>query len=78
MKKFLKLILFVACLRVGIFVPGLSADPPLPPAEGHGAGNNQPAAEAPLDGGAGILFILGVAFAGIKLYKNRVDCKENR
>jgi hypothetical protein len=80
MKTFQKT--FLVFLLGGVFIPGLSADPPSdpppPPAGGHGEGNNQPPQGAPIDGGLGVLFILGTAFAGIKIYKSRTGDKENR
>ena len=73
MKTFRKTFLCMAFLLVGIFIPDLSADPPPLPAGGHGGGNNQPPAGAPIDGGLGILFVLGIFFAGIKHYKNKPE-----
>jgi hypothetical protein len=78
MKTLRNRILFAACLLGVFFAPGLSAEPPSPPADGHGGENNKPPAEAPIDGGAGILLALGIAFAGRKFYKNRPDCKKSR
>ena len=62
-----------------ICLPHLSADPPSDPpplpGEGHGSGNNQPPAAAPIDDGFVILVILGAAFAGTKLYKTKPGYK---
>jgi hypothetical protein len=74
MKTFLRPILFLFLLA-GVFIPGLIADPPSnppsPPGGGHGGGNNQSPAGAPIDGGLGVLFVLGTACAGIKHFKNK-------
>ena len=79
MKTLCKLFLFLAFLLGGVFVSDLSGDPPSepppPPGGGHGSGNNQSPAGAPIDGGLGVLFILGTAFAGIKIYKSKAGCK---
>jgi hypothetical protein len=81
MKTYIKTILLLAFLPGGIFYTGLFADPPLnpppPPAGGHGGGNNQPPAGAPIDGGLGVLFILGAVFGGLKMYKNRAGQNQN-
>jgi hypothetical protein len=75
MKTIYKVLLVLAINSGGFFTCGLFADPPMnpppPPPGGHGGGNNQPPAGAPIDGGIGILFVLGTAFAGIKMYKSR-------
>jgi hypothetical protein len=80
MKPILKVLLLLAFMPGGIFVAVLSADPPpnppSPPGGGHGSGNNQPPAGAPIDGGLGILLVLGTAFGGIRLYKIREGKKE--
>ncbi|MDP1622689.1 MAG: hypothetical protein Q8M08_10175 [Bacteroidales bacterium] len=80
MKTFGKTYLFLALFLGGVFTSDLSADPPSnpppPPGGGHGAGSNQPPAGAPLDGGLGILFILGTAYAGIKIYKSKTGGNE--
>jgi hypothetical protein len=80
MKTILKLFLLVAFLIGGMFITDASGDPPSdpppPPDGGHGGGSNQPPEGAPIDGGLGILFILGSAFAGIKIYKSQAGGKE--
>ncbi|MCX6269267.1 MAG: hypothetical protein NTW16_18265 [Bacteroidetes bacterium] len=82
MKTVCKRLLILVILTGGIFIADLSADPPSEPPPlpegGHGGGNNQPPAGAPIDGGLGILFVLGFAFAGIKGYKSRREGMENR
>jgi hypothetical protein len=82
MKTFRKVLLFLAFLPGGLFFYDLSADPPTdpppPPGGGHGTENNQTPAGAPIDGGLGILFVLGTFIAGIKSYHNRTGCKGNK
>ena len=77
MKKLRKLLVVLAFLPGWMFITDLYADPPPLPAGCHGEGNNQPPVGAPIDGGLGILLILGTAFAGIKRYKSKTGCKGN-
>ncbi len=73
MKTSLKIFLFLFILAGSLFTHDLYADlppDPPPPPGGHGGGNNQQPGGAPIDGGLGILFVLGTAFAGLKLYKS--------
>jgi hypothetical protein len=82
MKTLRKTILSLAFVLAGISISKVSADPPSdpppPPGGGHGSGSNQAPAGAPIDGGLGILFVLGTAFAGIKHYKNRIGARGGR
>lgn len=60
----------------GFFIPGMSGDPPSdppPPPGGHGEGTNQPPAGAPIEGGWGILIVLGSVFAGVRYYRTRAE-----
>jgi hypothetical protein len=77
MKKHRILFLIITLLSAGILLKPVSADPPSypppPPGGGHGGEGNQPPAGAPIDGGTGILLVLGAAYAGNKLYLKRKD-----
>jgi len=42
--------------------------PPPPPPHGHGDDGNQNAGNAPIDGGLGILLVLGAAYGGRKAW----------
>jgi hypothetical protein len=48
-------------------------DPPGPPGSGAGQGNGggQTPVGAPIDGGLGILLVLGLGYGGKKLYETR-------
>lgn len=73
MKKFLRLFLLLAFIQSVILVREASGDPPPeppPPPGGHGGTGNATPAAAPIDGGLGVLFLLGAAFGGKKLYKS--------
>ncbi|MFZ4522103.1 MAG: hypothetical protein ACOYNC_10370 [Bacteroidales bacterium] len=81
MKTLLKTLLLIL-LSIVICTPHLPADPPSDPpplpGEGHGTGNNQPPAAAPIDDGLAILLVLGAAFAGTKLYHGKPGYKTGR
>jgi hypothetical protein len=80
MKTMMKLLLVLSFLHCGIFIHDVSGEPPSdppPPPGGHGGGSNGGPAGAPIDGGLGILFVLGSAFSGFKLYKSRKEEKES-
>ena len=78
MKTITRVFLLLACLQAGLFITRVYADqppePPSPPGGGHGSGNNQPPAGAPIDGGLGILVLLGTAFGCVKMTRRE---KEN-
>ena len=79
MKSIKKIILTLAFLFTGMFVFNALADqpldnPPPPPGGGHGGGGNQQG--APIDGGLGILLMLGAGYGAKKLYKARQEKKE--
>jgi hypothetical protein len=71
--------LFFTC---GMFLNELFSDPPSDPPPlpggGHGGGGNQPPAGAPIGGGFGILFVIGTAWAGLKIYRGKAGGKEPR
>jgi hypothetical protein len=69
MKPYRKLWLIVVFLLNSMFMLNSVADPPIPPPPpgGHGLGGNQQG--APIDGGLGILLVLGAAYGTKKLYK---------
>ena len=75
MKKILRWILFLVLMPGGIINFHAKCDPPSepppPPGGGHGSGGNEGPAGAPIDGGLGILFLLGTAVGGIKLFQQR-------
>lgn len=71
MKTLKNLIIIASTLFFLSFVSvSLAQNPPYPPAE-HGKSGNQGPADAPIDGGLGILLAMGAAYGGVKLYKNR-------
>ena len=53
----------------------MMSDPPAPPEGGSNgnSGTNGPPVGAPIDGGLGILMILGAGYGGIRLWKLRKD-----
>jgi hypothetical protein len=81
MKTLMKLIVLM------VFVPGWffhnealgdpPSNPPPPPGGGHGGGSNQPPAGAPIDGGLGMLLILGTTVGMLKFYQHKTDGREN-
>ena len=79
MKSLKKLLLTLAFLFTTLFMFNAMAEepldnPPPPPGGGHGGGGNQQG--APIDGGLGILLILGAGYGAKKLYKIRKDGKQ--
>ncbi len=82
MKNLVKIAVFVALLPGGIIFNQAWCDPPSepppPPGGGHGSSGNEGPAGAPIDGGLGILFLLGTAAGGIKLYKERSNGQPGR
>ena len=68
MKMIRKLLLVgLLCLSFSVFAN--DPNPPPPPGE-HGLSGDQPVG-APIDGGLGILLLLGVGYGIKKLYKNK-------
>ena len=72
MKIIRKLLLTMAFLFTGLFMANTIADPPLdnpppPPGGGHGGGGNSQG--APIDGGLGILLVIGAGYGSFKLYR---------
>jgi len=65
MKKNIAKLLLIAVLIAGS--QQLISQPPPPPGE-HGEPGNQNAGNAPIDGGLGILLVLGAAYGGKRLY----------
>jgi hypothetical protein len=76
MKRALITLLFLALMPGGIFLHKSWGDPPNspppPPGEHGGSGNGAPAG-APIGGGLGILVALGVAYGGLRRYRNNID-----
>jgi hypothetical protein len=75
MKSLMKIALFVAFMPGGILNVLLMADPPgppPPPGGGHGTGGNQPPG-APIDGGMGILVILGTSLGCVRVFRKGAD-----
>jgi len=77
MKRIKKLFFLGLLLGTGLifYNQAYAADPPPPPPDGgtqggHNLGGNQ-GKGAPIDGGLGILLVLGSAYGGYKLYKSR-------
>lgn len=73
MNAMLRVLFLLVFLQGGIFIAAGYADPPQdpppPPGGGHGSGNNQPPAGAPIDGGLGILLLLGTAFGCVRIIR---------
>ena len=77
MKKFMRLfvLLFTVCL-FSLSFSSVYADPTdPPPVPGHGQNGNNPAG-APIDGGAGILLLMGAGYATRKLYSLKKEKAE--
>ncbi len=78
MKTLRKLLLTLAFLFTSMFMLHAFADapldaPPPPPGGGHGGGGNGQG--APIDGGLGILLVIGAGYGAFKLYKSRKEEK---
>ncbi|MBU2554768.1 MAG: hypothetical protein KKF98_09950 [Bacteroidetes bacterium] len=71
MKKILAKLLLITVLITGS--QQLISQPPPPPPPGHGGDGNQNAGNAPIDGGLGILLVLGAAYGGKRLYDRRKE-----
>jgi len=78
MKNIIKSLAVLSLLTFGILITNsVFADPPAPPPPGgHGSGENQDPAGAPIDGGLGILLALGAGYGGYKLYQSRKEESE--
>jgi hypothetical protein len=79
MKTLRRLLLTLTFLFTSMFIFNTMADepldsPPPPPGGGHGGGGNSQG--APIDGGLGILLVLGAGYGAKKLYKNRQEKRE--
>ena len=72
MKTMLKLFVLGFGLMIIPALPAYSDGPdaPPPPSE-HGAGGNQEPVGAPIDGGLGILLVMGAVYGGKKLIQSR-------
>ena len=69
MKKLIFPLLLAIFVSLGIAV---SAAPPIPPSDpSSGGGGNPGPVGAPIDGGLGILLVMGAAYGGKKLYMAR-------
>lgn len=72
MKTMVKLIVLGCGFMMLTALPAYSDDPGAPPPpSGHGAGGNQGPAGAPIDGGLGILLVMGAVYGGKKLIQSR-------
>jgi len=76
-----KLLLTLTFLFSSLFIFNVFADepldnPPPPPGGGHGGGGNTPG--APIDGGLGILMILGTGYGARKIYSSHVNIEKDR
>jgi len=71
MKKIIAKLLLIAVLITGSQL--LFSQPPPPPPPGHGGDGNQNAGNAPIDGGLGILLVLGAAYGSKRLYDRRKE-----
>ncbi|MCK9423180.1 MAG: hypothetical protein M0Q38_11340 [Bacteroidales bacterium] len=70
MKKLIRLLLITGFLFIMPMLANQTfADNPPPPPSGHGTSGNQAPSGVPIDGGLGILFVLGAAYGGYKMYK---------
>jgi hypothetical protein len=83
MKKILLILVFI--LTSALSYNGYAQGPPPPPGGsfggqstggGHGQGGNKGPAGAPVGGGLEILLVLGLAYAGKKVYKFRQEKEE--
>ena len=70
MKKIIVKLLLVVVLIAGSHQ--LISQPPPPPGE-HGEPGNQNAGNAPIDGGLGVLLVLGAAYGSQRLYDRRKE-----
>ena len=72
MKTKVKLIVLGCGFMMMTAFPAYSDGPdaPPPPSE-HGAGGNQGPAGAPIDGGLGILLVMGAVYGGKKIIQSR-------
>ncbi len=68
--------LFSATFMFHSFADGPLDNPPPPPGGGHGGGGNTQG--APIDGGTGILLVLGACYGGLSLYKIRKSQQDNQ
>jgi hypothetical protein len=71
----MKKLIAIAALALFFALPMITiADPPPPPGQG-GSPNNTGGVPvgAPIDGGFGILLVLGAAYGGLKIYKMRKE-----
>jgi len=71
MKKIVAKLLLLTVLITGS--QQLISQPPPPPPPGHGGDGNQNAGNAPIDGGLGILLVLGAAYGSKRLYDRRKE-----
>ena len=73
MKKYIycSLIALVLCLSVAVM-----ADPPTPPPDPSSGGGHGGPVGAPIDGGLGILMVMGVAYGGRKFHQARKSKKK--
>ncbi|MCK9422820.1 MAG: hypothetical protein M0Q38_09490 [Bacteroidales bacterium] len=73
MKKhiYLPLIAYFVCLSMDVLANG---PPPPPPDPGSGSGGGP--VGAPIDGGLGILLVMGAAYGGKKIYSARKEKKK--
>jgi hypothetical protein len=74
MKKILAKLLLLTVLIAGS--QQLISQPPPPPGE-HGEPGNQNAGNAPIDGGLGVLLVLGAAYGSKRLYDMRKERLED-
>lgn len=79
MPRLRKSLLILVILLTGLGMFHANADepldsPPPPPGGGHGGGGNSQG--APIDGGLGILLLLGAGYGAKKIYVVRKDKKE--
>jgi hypothetical protein len=74
MKKIIAKLLLLTVLITGS--QQLISQPPPPPPPGHGGDGNQNAGNAPIDGGLGILLVLGAAYGGKKIWDYRKKLEE--
>jgi hypothetical protein len=74
METIRRILLVLLFLLSGYFVGTLSGDPPLqdppPPPGGHGLGGNQSPTGAPIDGGLGMLVVIGTVAMAIRICRN--------
>lgn len=77
MKTMVKLMLLGCGFMMMTALPAYSDDPdaPPPPSE-HGAGGNQEPVGAPIDGGLGILLVMGAVYGGKKFIQSRTVSRD--